>query len=137
MSILLSVAAFVALASVSVLCIYLVQVLGDVRRAIHDGIISLSVLTNEVKMIRQQTEPIWMDLAVTAKYSASISEKVDKQLDKTDSAVNEAADIVHRVSDLEKYVHHNIVAPVNKIISIVSSVTKAADAFSKVMKRGK
>ncbi len=135
--IMLYLCAIIALFSFAVLCWYLIFRLGSIVKDLTAGLKNteavLSAAFDQIKDLKHRSAPILANLEETSKHSISISAKIDKQLDHTDTVVSEVAGITTRVAAIERDLENRIIEPIKQIGAVVSGTSKAVQVFASVL----
>jgi uncharacterized protein YoxC len=115
--IVLIIAQIVALVSVSALCIYLINVLGQFRRDVSD--------------FTQRSRPVLDNLAVITENLKSASEKIDDQVDIVRGSLQSFKEVADNVLLFERRVQDRIEEPIFQVASVLGTVVNGLASFIK------
>jgi len=112
----------VALAAVSVLCVYLVVVLVRVRRI-------LALLEHETKELSARAIPVMENLEVITDRVKTITDDIDEQIGVVKAAIQSFKVITENIADFERRVQNRIEEPVMETVGTFASIFKGLRTF--------
>jgi uncharacterized protein YoxC len=118
----LTIMQIIALAAVSILCIYLITVLVRVRNI-------LTVIERDVKELSAKAIPVMENLEVITDKVKSVTESIDEQVDVVKSAITSLKGIADNVVDFERRVQDRIEEPVLDTVGTFAAIFKGVRTF--------
>jgi len=112
----------VALAAVSVLCIYLVVVLVRVRSI-------LALLEHETKELSARAIPVMENLEVITDRVKTITDDIDEQINVVKTAIHSFKVITENIADFERRVQNRIEEPVMDTVGTFAAIFKGLRTF--------
>ncbi|HUL43189.1 MAG TPA: DUF948 domain-containing protein [Bacteroidota bacterium] len=112
----------VALAAVSVLCVYLVVVLVRVRSI-------LALLEREMKELSARALPVMENLEVITDRVKSITDDIDEQVNVVKSAIQSFKVISENIADFERRVQDRIEEPVMETVGTFAAIFRGLRTF--------
>jgi len=112
----------VALAAVSVLCIYLVVVLVRVRSI-------LALLEHETKELSARAIPVMENLEVITDRVKTITDDIDEQISVVKAAIQSFKVITENIADFERRVQNRIEEPVMETVGTFAAIFKGLRTF--------
>jgi len=106
----------IALASLTVLCIYLIIVLSSLRRDLAD--------------FAQRSKPVLENLAFITEKLKSTAHKIDEHVDIVKSSLASFKSVADNVLLLEERVQQRIEEPIIQVASIIGTIVSSVGIFS-------
>ena len=105
----------IALASLTVLCIYLIIVLSSLRRDLAD--------------FAQRSKPVLENLAFITEKLKSTAQKIDEHVDIVKSSLTSFKSVADNVLLLEERVQQRIEEPIIQVASIIGTIVSSVGIF--------
>lgn len=112
----------IALASLSVLCIYLIVVLVRVRSI-------LSIVETDLKELSTAAIPILENLEVITEKVKNVAEGIDQQVEIVKQSINAVKDIADNIVNFEQRIQQRIEEPVMDTVGIFVAIFKGVRTF--------
>jgi len=112
----------VALAALTIVCVYLVGVLGRVRSI-------LAIVENDIRELTAKALPVFSNLEVITEKIKNVSENIEEQIDLVKSSINSIKEIADNVVNFERKVQERIEEPVLETVGTVAAVIKGFRTF--------
>lgn len=112
----------IALAALSVVCIYLVAFLIRLRSI-------MSVIAEDVKEVSSKAVPVLENLEVITERVKHVAESVDEQVDAVKDSINSMKAIADSIVSFERKVQERIEEPVIETVGTLAAVIKGVRMF--------
>lgn len=112
----------IALAALSVVCIYLVAFLIRLRS-------TMSVIAEDVKEVSSKAVPVLENLEVITERVKHVAESVDEQVDAVKDSINSMKAIADSIVSFERKVQERIEEPVIETVGTLAAVIKGVRMF--------
>ncbi len=119
---LLLVMQIVALAALTVLCVYLITVLIRVRNI-------LTIVEHDIKELTAKALPVFSNLEVITEKIKTVTENIDEQVDLVKSSINSIKEIIDNLVNFEQKVQEQIEEPVLETVGTMVAVFKGVRTF--------
>lgn len=119
---LLLVMQIVALAVLTVLCVYLITVLIRVRNI-------LTIVEHDIKELTAKALPVFSNLEVITEKIKTVTENIDEQVDLVKSSINSIKEIIDNLVNFEQKVQEQIEEPVLETVGTLAAVFKGVRTF--------
>lgn len=112
----------VALAALTVLCIYMVTVLVRVRSI-------LTVVERDFKELTSKAIPVFENLEVITEKVKNVTESIDEQVELVKNSILSIKEIAENVVDLERKIQERIEEPVLETVGAFAAIFKGIRTF--------
>ena len=112
----------IALAALSVLCIYLITVIIRIRNI-------LTVVEQDVRELTSKALPVFENLEVITDKVKNITESIDEQVEAVRHSINSIREVADNVVDFERRVQERLEEPVLETIGTIAAIFKGVRAF--------
>ncbi|HEY6192159.1 MAG TPA: DUF948 domain-containing protein [Bacteroidota bacterium] len=112
----------IALAALSVLCVYLITVIVRIRNI-------LTVVEQDVRELTSKALPVFENLEVITDKVKNITESIDEQVEVVRHSINSIREVADNVVDFERRVQERLEEPVLETIGTIAAVFKGVRAF--------
>ena len=112
----------VALAVLTVLCVYLITVLIRVRNI-------LTIVEHDIKELTAKALPVFSNLEVITEKIKTVTENIDEQVDLVKSSINSIKEIIDNLVNFEQKVQEQIEEPVLETVGTLAAVFKGVRTF--------
>ena len=119
---LLVIVEIVALAALTVLCVYLVTVLIRVRTI-------LTIIEHDVKELSAKAIPVFENLEIITDKVKNVTESIDEQVEIVRQSISSFKQISENILDFEKRVQERVEEPVMEAVGTFAAVFKGVRAF--------
>ncbi len=112
----------IALAALSVLCVYLITVIIRIRNI-------LTVVEQDVRELTSKALPVFENLEVITDKVKNITESIDEQVEAVRHSIDSIREVADNVVDFERRVQERLEEPVLETIGTIAAIFKGVRAF--------
>lgn len=112
----------VALAALSVVCIYLISVLVRVR-----GI--LAIVEEDIRELSAKVIPVLENLETITEKIKNVTENIDEQVDSVKESINAVKRIADNIVNFERKIQDRIEEPVMETVGTLAAIIKGVRTF--------
>lgn len=121
-NLLLVIIEIIALAALTVLCVYLITVLVRVRSI-------LTVVETDIREISARAIPVLENLETITDKVRNVTDSIDEQIDMVKQSISSIKDVAENIVDFERRVQSRIETPVMETVGTFVAVFKGIQAF--------
>ena len=112
----------IALAALSVLCVYLITVIVRIRSI-------LTVVEQDVRELASKALPVFENLEAITDKVKSITENIDEQVEVVCHSINSIREVADNIVDFERRVQGRLEEPFMETIGTVAAIFKGVRTF--------
>jgi uncharacterized protein YoxC len=112
----------VALAALSVVCVYLISVLVRVR-----GI--LAIVEEDIKELSAKAMPVLENLETITEKIKNVTENIDEQVESVKESINAVKRIADNIVSFERKIQDRIEEPVMETVGTIAAIIKGVRMF--------
>ncbi|MBI1804447.1 MAG: DUF948 domain-containing protein [Ignavibacteria bacterium] len=112
----------IALASLSVLCVYLIAVLVRLRSV-------LVIIEDDIRELSAKAIPVFENLEIITDKVKNVTESLDEQVDIVKQSIDSVKQMADNIVDFERRVQERIEEPVMDTVSIIAAMVKGVRTF--------
>jgi len=112
----------IALASLSVLCMYLISVLVRLRSV-------LTIVEDDIRELSAKAIPVLENLEIITDKVKNIAESIDEQVDIVKQSISSVKQIADNIVDFERRVQERIEEPVMETVGTIAALVKGVRTF--------
>jgi len=112
----------IALAALSVLCVYLITVIVRIRSI-------LTVVEQDVRELASKALPVFENLEAITDKVKSITENIDEQVEVVRHSINSIREVADNIVDFERRVQGRLEEPFMETIGTVAAIFKGVRTF--------
>ena len=127
MEIVLLIAQIIALVAVSVVCVFLIVVLGRVKEM-------LANIERDVKAVTERTMPVLENVDYISSRIKSITDNIDDQVMMVRESIGSVKEIADSVVELEQKVQSRLEGPILDTVALVAAIFKGVRTFAARMR---
>ncbi len=111
-----------ALAALTVVCVYLVQVLVRVRRV-------LTIVEEDIQQVSAKAIPVLENLEAITEKVKGITESVDEQIESVKESIRSVKLIAENIVEFERKVQERVEGPILDTVGTLAAVIKGVRTF--------
>jgi len=119
---LLLVMQIVALAALTILCVYLITVIVRVRNI-------LTIVEHDIKELTAKALPVFSNLEIITEKIKTVTDNIDEQVDLVKNSISAIKEIIDNIVNFEQKVQEKIEEPVLESVGTLLAVFKGVRTF--------